>query len=162
VTYLFWSRKVKHGFLVVCALFILCLGALWFLISVKSLEFGVIYFLLFLMSFYIGMVLINSERWNKKSSLNRQSIRFNFRSWFPQAINFLTSIVLPGAAAILTCVWIGSLLTWSAVDKAALVVLVVPVFWGLASFWILFDARKSRPILSLSSLTITAAFFLFN
>ena len=108
------------------------------------------------------MVLINSERWNMKSSLNRQSLRFNFRSWIPQAINFLISIVLPGVAAVLTCVWVGSLLSWSAVDKAALVVLVVPVFWGLASFWILFDARKSRPMLSLSSLTITAAFFLFN
>ena len=97
-----------------------------------------------------------------KSSLNRQSLRFNFRSCIPQVINFLTSIVLPGVAAVLTCVWVGSLLSWSVVDKAALVVLVVPVFWGLASFWMLFDARKSRPMVSLSSLTITAAIFLFS
>ncbi len=162
LTYFYWSRKVKSALFVGCAVFILWSGALWFLISVKSVEFGAIYLLLFLMSVFIGMVLINSERWNIKSSLNRQSLRFNFRSWIPQAINFLTSIVLPGVAAVLTCVWVGSLLSWSVVDKAALVVLVVPVFWGLASFWMLFDARKSRPMVSLSSLTVTAAIFLFS
>lgn len=63
---------------------------------------------------------------------------------------FLVAVPLAAGAATLMVLGGSALLPWREVDRLALAVLLIPVVWGLFSYWATADVRLARPAIGLA------------
>lgn len=75
---------------------------------------------------------------------------------------FLFAVPLAGAAAILFSVWLVRLLPWADVNAMVLGIVLMPVFWGVASYWVCAAARPLRPALALTSCVLLCGTFIYG
>lgn len=78
-----------------------------------------------------------------------------------QLLKLLLSVPLAGLASALFSVAATNLLPWETVNRLVTGVLLMPVFWGLASYWVLADTRLWRPVLTLILIGTVSAAYLF-
>ncbi|UZJ43989.1 hypothetical protein OOT55_15205 [Marinimicrobium sp. C6131] len=78
-----------------------------------------------------------------------------------QLLKLVISVPLAGLASALFSFAVTDLLPWEAVNRLVTGVLMMPVFWGLASYWVLADTRLWRPTLVLITTGALSAGYLF-
>ncbi len=78
-----------------------------------------------------------------------------------QLLKLAISVPLAGIISALFSFAVTDLLPWEPVNRLVTGVLMTPVFWGLASYWILADTRLWRPTLTLFLAGLLSAAYLF-
>lgn len=130
-------------------LLLLLSGGLW--IRASGVEFGVNYALLTIPLFAWLTVGINLE-----VRQGRQRDQRAGQLIIPEGHTISRNVVLfvlaiPVAAVTSTFISIAAvqLLPWGSVDALVLAVLMAPVLWGIAMYWVCADPRPARPALCL-------------
>ncbi len=78
-----------------------------------------------------------------------------------QLLKLAISVPLAGIISALFSFAATDLLPWEPVNRLVAGVLMMPVFWGLASYWVLADTRLWRPTLTLFLAGLLSAAYLF-
>ena len=78
-----------------------------------------------------------------------------------QLLKLVISVPLAGLVSALLSFTVTDLLPWEAVNRLVTGVLMMPAFWGLASYWVLADTRLWRPTLALIATGVISAGYLF-
>lgn len=78
-----------------------------------------------------------------------------------QLLIFVLAIPLAAVATALVSIAVTDWLPWQRVNSLPLGILLMPVLWGLASYWVCADQRLFRPTLTLIIAGLIAAAYLF-
>lgn len=158
-----WRRFALSGAAVVAASWALIAVSLWAWSRAFGAEFGVS-FALIAFSLFGGLaLLVNFEVRERKGDrpANTQAVTIDPRSWGRHGLLFFAVVPLAGAASIFCTVLLCGLLPWHDTDKMVLAVLLVPVVWGLAAYWVCADSRPLRPIAVLLACALAPALYLY-
>jgi hypothetical protein len=162
VLYASWRKFLRGRFAVPVGWSCLALSFLpWALAS--NVEFASVYgFLALGLGAWLA-VAVNYEirRRHDKPQPAAQAITLDTHSVLQNIGLFCSAVFLAGVAALLLSVTVARLLPWSAVNALVLGVLLLPIFWGLGSYWACADDKPLRPVFALAVGSALCAAWLF-
>jgi hypothetical protein len=129
----------------------------WILAS--GAEFGVAYGAM-LTSVLAWLVVLFNAEFRQHSHREKAAGRIGIpaaRTAGRHLLLFTAAVPLAGAAAIFTSVALTLVLPWKAVNGMVLAVYIMPLLWGLGSYWACADEKLLRPTLGLSACTLLSA-----
>lgn len=135
---------------------------LW--IPAQGAEFGIAYGLMSVSVIAWLVVFINFEIRQQKTrdKLAGQLTAPDAKALWRHFLLFVTAVPLSGAAAMLVSVALTLLVPWRAVNEMVLAVYLMPVLWGLASYWACADEKILRPALGLLACGTLSAIFIYS
>lgn len=139
---------------------------LWF--QAVGWEFGSVYFLILLALLAWPLVGLQTERCTQpvvkppRQPLHKPAWPALAHTAARQLTTFVIAVPVTGLLSIVICFAVATLLPWQEVDKLALVVLIMPVVWGLFMAWYCIDARPARPVTVLLAAGLMAGFLLMR
>ena len=154
----------------------LALPAGWLLLGLSSIfwlraagaEFGTVYALLCTGCCAWLAVALNYEtrrRWPRQARPRLQQVLpvlpDSHGLWRHLAL-FLGVVPLAGYATILLSVTLAHLLPWADADALVAGILLMPVLWGLASFWLCADSQPLRPALTLVACALLCSMYVYG
>ena len=162
---LYASWKKLHGsrgWLVPAGWFIL-LVATAFWIMASGAEFGISFSLLVIPLIAWGVMLVKADIRPQRSQEWEagQASLPGVKTLLRHGGLFVASVLLAGAAATLTSVALVVMLPWTTVNAMVTAVILVPVLWGLASYWVCADTKTFRPVLWLVIASGISALFIY-
>ncbi len=165
--YASWKNLFSGNRWLVPAGWFVLLVATAFWVMASGAEFGISVSLLVIPLIAWGVMLLKADirpqraqRPQEEWDLGRASLP-DMNALLRHGGLFLASVLLAGAAAILTSVALVMLLPWTKVNAMVTAVILVPVLWGLASYWVCADTNRYRPVLWLALASGLSALFIY-
>lgn len=153
--YLSWKSRVqlKEAYCVTGWLLILNSNFYW--VFLTGWEFGLIYGITVPSFLALAIAAINGEKkTNVMRVLRRNSVRLPSVKTFLRFLRqFFLVVPFALAASVTVSFGIGNLLPATSLNQMVFMVIVMPILWGLFSYWSIADTRTIRPVLSLLGLS---------
>lgn len=144
ILFLGWKDLVPSTYARLVGWSVVALSA-GFSISNWGIEFGIIYAFLLLSCaawLYVGL---DAESWRPKATPERTDLSWpTGRVLLQQGYLFVMAVFVAGLASMFSAILVGLWVPGAMVDRMALVVLITPVIWGAAMFWLIFDKRSAQ------------------
>lgn len=142
---------------------LLCLSlAVW--VWAQPVEFGVTFALFApaLLAWGLIYVAARHRHPSRDTKLEQRGFQWPKPDAFGyQLLMFVVSVPLAAVASALVTITVTSWLPWEPVNYLVLGVLIAPVVWGAASYWVCADPKLWRPTLTLLVAGLLAAAYLF-
>ncbi len=142
---------------------LLCLSlAVW--VWAQPVEFGVTFALFApaLLAWGLIYVAARHRHPSRDTKLEQRGFQWPKPGAFGyQLLMFVVSVPLAAVASALVTITVTSWLPWEPVNYLVLGVLIAPIVWGAASYWVCADPKLWRPTLTLLVAWLLAAAYLF-
>lgn len=132
-------------------------------VHASNAEFGVVYgFLAAAVSAWLIVAFTHEARRREDEPRPAaRPVRVDPRGILRNAGVFFVAVPLAGTCALLLSVLIARLLPWPAVNALVLGFLLLPVLWGLASYWVCADEKPLRPVAGIGFTGALCAFAIY-
>ncbi len=138
-------------------------ASLFLWVPISGREFAVVYAFLILPMVAWVFVVADPKKGNGRTlSRTRKSVaRLRSGVALHQSSLFFAAVPLAAFTSTLVALETATWLPWSEVDQLVTGVLVMPVIWGLLSYWVCATSKPSRPTVAMMAAASFSALFLF-
>lgn len=142
-----WQRRVPRRWRPVPVGWALLLVSAWFWVNGTGAEFGVSLLLLATSVVAWGFVIANRQYRERRPRADSTAPKApaDARSLAAHVLLFLLTVPLAAVTATLVAVALSLALPWSRVDAMVTVLVLIPILWGCAAYWVVADSRPLRP-----------------
>ncbi len=158
-----WRRRLspRRGVLAAGWLLLVLSATLW--IYADGAEFGLVRALVFISLAAWAAVWINRRVRPPRRGEREQALAAPKpgRGLVRNTALFVLGVPVAGAASALASVLLGHWLSVEPANRAAVAIVLLPLLWGCALYWVCADSKLSRPALGLVAGGVFSALFLY-
>ncbi len=159
-----WQRNTLNQRWLIPVGWLLLIVATIVWVFASGAEFGIAYGLMFSSVLAWLVIFFNAEiRQNKHREKTATPIAApGAKAVWRHVFLFAIAVPLSGAAALLFSVALTLVLPWKPVNEMVLAVFLMPVLWGLATYWACADEKVLRPALVLAACATASAILIYT